>query len=497
MIRFIFPNVDTVNELFMGKGVMISISKKVVDDKKYEVNTYDVTKSSEIKTIAEKYAGKQIRGDWRCFAEKSKKIYQGPSMGLAYLMSEIQRSRQLNQQYDSDEDIDIWFTGQPKLNPAPALSDFDPNALEIKLKGFINKSKDNLFFIPNSSLDTELELLCDEKEIQIIKFLEFSKLNKNQIFSQRRIVKVNADELEQLVDAFFKKPADYRYWISLKNLLIFMAITVLAAIGYYVSYQTNKLRINERVKTEARLFHQKVYQHHKKKIGPEIYNKNHPPPTYKLKPDILYKGSLLLTNTEKIIGMMCFSHIKSDHWFYMDEQDIVRNTNTLPMDVSESDITIIDYRIKKQADFFYYCLLKNPPPKNNNKDIFDHNHLPSGYTKDPQISFHGFFHKQSNGIITGQMSFSHPLSNTLFILKNDGTMNRQLRNTTLELDEISFVWIPGGCYLMGCGSTHSISCAEFESYQHVVCVDGFWISSYEITQKKVVVGDGRKPFVFF
>jgi hypothetical protein len=179
----------------------------------------------------------------------------------------------------------------------------------------------------------------------------------------------------------------------MKNVLIMMAVIVLATIGYYVSYKANKLRIENLIKTEARLFHQKVYQHQKKTIGPEIYNKDHPPPTYKLKSGILYKGALFLTNTGKIIGKMGFSHITSDHWFYINEQDIILKTNNLTIDLPEAEITIIDYKIKKQAESFYYYLLKEQASKQNNKGTFDKNHLPPGYKKHHQISFQGSFHK--------------------------------------------------------------------------------------------------------
>lgn len=46
---------------------------------------------------------------------------------------------------------------------------------------------------------------------------------------------------------------------------------------------------------------------------------------------------------------------------------------------------------------------------------------------------------------------------------------------------IEFVWVPGGCYQMGCGSWTS-DCWATEKPVHEVCVDGFWIGKYEVTQ---------------
>jgi formylglycine-generating enzyme required for sulfatase activity len=54
---------------------------------------------------------------------------------------------------------------------------------------------------------------------------------------------------------------------------------------------------------------------------------------------------------------------------------------------------------------------------------------------------------------------------------------------------MEFVWVPGGCYQMGCGSWTS-SCAGDENPVHEVCVDGFWMGKYEVTQgqwKRVMV----------
>lgn len=48
-------------------------------------------------------------------------------------------------------------------------------------------------------------------------------------------------------------------------------------------------------------------------------------------------------------------------------------------------------------------------------------------------------------------------------------------NTGME-----FVYVPGGCYQMGCGSWTD-SCDDDEKPVHEVCVDGFWISKYEVT----------------
>lgn len=48
---------------------------------------------------------------------------------------------------------------------------------------------------------------------------------------------------------------------------------------------------------------------------------------------------------------------------------------------------------------------------------------------------------------------------------------------------VEFVWVPGGCYQMGCGSDYNKStrCSGDEQPVHEVCVDGFYMGKYEVT----------------
>jgi formylglycine-generating enzyme required for sulfatase activity len=46
---------------------------------------------------------------------------------------------------------------------------------------------------------------------------------------------------------------------------------------------------------------------------------------------------------------------------------------------------------------------------------------------------------------------------------------------------MEFVWVPGGCYEMGCGNWTS-DCSSDEKPVHQVCVDGFWMGKTEVTQ---------------
>jgi len=63
------------------------------------------------------------------------------------------------------------------------------------------------------------------------------------------------------------------------------------------------------------------------------------------------------------------------------------------------------------------------------------------------------------------------------------------------LTGIEFVWVPGGCYEMGCGSWTN-DCFSDEKPVHEVCVDGFWMGKTEVTQGhwKQVVGENPAKF---
>jgi len=64
-----------------------------------------------------------------------------------------------------------------------------------------------------------------------------------------------------------------------------------------------------------------------------------------------------------------------------------------------------------------------------------------------------------------------------------------------------FVWVPGGCYQMGCGSWDGTgipaNCQSDEKPVHEVCVDGFWMGQTEVTQgqwQQVIPGNNPSHF---
>jgi len=58
-----------------------------------------------------------------------------------------------------------------------------------------------------------------------------------------------------------------------------------------------------------------------------------------------------------------------------------------------------------------------------------------------------------------------------------------------------FVRVPGGCYKMGCGSW-ARRCNDDEKPVHEVCVKGFWMGKYEVTQREWKRVMGSNPSLF-
>jgi formylglycine-generating enzyme required for sulfatase activity len=48
---------------------------------------------------------------------------------------------------------------------------------------------------------------------------------------------------------------------------------------------------------------------------------------------------------------------------------------------------------------------------------------------------------------------------------------------------MSFVWVPEGCFEMGCGDTMT-GCSDSEKPPHKVCLNGFWMGRHEVTQQQ-------------
>ena len=65
--------------------------------------------------------------------------------------------------------------------------------------------------------------------------------------------------------------------------------------------------------------------------------------------------------------------------------------------------------------------------------------------------------------------------------KSGGRESKAIKEWKDPVTGMEFVWVPGGCYEMGCGSWTG-DCFSDEKPAHEVCVDAFWIGMFEVTQ---------------
>ncbi|MEO5376940.1 MAG: formylglycine-generating enzyme family protein [Magnetococcus sp. DMHC-6] len=61
--------------------------------------------------------------------------------------------------------------------------------------------------------------------------------------------------------------------------------------------------------------------------------------------------------------------------------------------------------------------------------------------------------------------------------------------------DISFTWIPAGCFQMGSPESEAGRFTD-EGPRHMVCLDGFWIETTELTQKEWSTHMGSNPAYF-
>lgn len=73
---------------------------------------------------------------------------------------------------------------------------------------------------------------------------------------------------------------------------------------------------------------------------------------------------------------------------------------------------------------------------------------------------------------------------------------KNTKDTTAPMAGMEFVWLPAGCFNMGCGAW-TAECDDDEMPIHKVCVDGFWMGRTEVTQGqwKIIMGSPPPAFL--
>jgi formylglycine-generating enzyme required for sulfatase activity len=72
------------------------------------------------------------------------------------------------------------------------------------------------------------------------------------------------------------------------------------------------------------------------------------------------------------------------------------------------------------------------------------------------------------------------------VVKKKRVVKRSLKPGEVWRDPrlgMSFVWVPAGCFEMGCGDWMT-GCSDSEKPPHKVCLNGFWMGRHEVTQQQ-------------
>ncbi len=214
MIHFAYPNVGTVKvdgkiaKKFSGCGRYVALSQKE-PPKSYQAAKPKVLLNrtkiyQSVATLAPESAHKKAE---RYYVYEKKddreEEYSGDSQDLAYLLSLINRFREITLQTDSD----IWCTGSMDVtgDNSPFLNAVIDSAFDIKLKAFLsekeNENNDKLFIVPAANIRVEDEILCREKNAEVLSLNQFE-------FSDRKktILKIHGSELVLLAEKIFDPP---------------------------------------------------------------------------------------------------------------------------------------------------------------------------------------------------------------------------------------------------------------------------------------------------
>ncbi len=212
MIRFVYPNVNA-SEQFVGCGRYVTTSP---DDSRlingYTIANPNVGHLSKITTAASLLAKESFDSEQEVYEYKDDPAspYLGDSMGLAYLLALIQRSRTTIWGQNS-RSLDIWCTGTIDVTGGmPILTNVYRNLFDIKLNAFLADEKDPLFIVPVANIEPKHRQLCRDHSVRVISLEQFATSLGQGINDRKSILQVHGDELEVLVKAIFAPPSRER-----------------------------------------------------------------------------------------------------------------------------------------------------------------------------------------------------------------------------------------------------------------------------------------------
>lgn len=137
-------------------------------------------------------------------------IWQGDSLGLAYLLARIRCARPLVLE-TLEGGGDVWCTGVIQVlgDGKPVLQDVDGGPFRAKLEKFVAQSPDRFFLVPAANIWPEISQVCREHNVRVLSLPAFREALQAAIatglWQDKVVIPIQKTELPLLVDLLFER----------------------------------------------------------------------------------------------------------------------------------------------------------------------------------------------------------------------------------------------------------------------------------------------------
>ncbi len=172
----------------------------------YTVARPNVGHLSKITTAASLLAKESFGSDLEVYECKDEASipYLGDSMGLAYLLALIHRSR-ITVWEHNEQSPDVWCTGSiDVVGDKPLLNNVYRNLFTVKLQAFLADEHDELFIVPVANIESSHRELCRANNVNLLSLESASApLLEKPGDGGKSVLLVHGHELEGLVHRVF------------------------------------------------------------------------------------------------------------------------------------------------------------------------------------------------------------------------------------------------------------------------------------------------------
>jgi len=201
MIHFAYPNAR--NDQFIGCGRFAVFVAGEQPEEGHDVADPECSTRADVIDAASILAPELVHPHHIVYEKRDdpEQYYIGNSLGLAYLLALISRTRTVRR--DMAAGTDIWCTGCVELTgEQPVLKSVISSGFEPKLNAFLsNKNADRLFIVPEANIDQPTHLYLNQrKDVHVF---ALKSLPRNGLLGRKTILKIRRNELQLLIDTLF------------------------------------------------------------------------------------------------------------------------------------------------------------------------------------------------------------------------------------------------------------------------------------------------------